>query len=64
MVDLGERRLQLQPLLINNLDPMPKRSWVKAKTHGRADARSLTANEPVKVIFRFLSAPHGAWGLC
>ena len=45
MIQLGERRLQLQGIPINQPDPVPKRSWSKAKSHGRADARGLTANE-------------------
>jgi hypothetical protein len=45
MVELGARRLQLQGIPVNQPDPVPKRSWAKAKSHGRADARSLTANE-------------------
>ena len=45
MVELGARRLQLQDIPINQPDPVPRRSWVKAKSHGRADARGLTANE-------------------
>ena len=45
MVELGSRRLQIQQLPVYNPDPVPKRSWVKQKSHGRADARGLTANE-------------------
>ena len=45
MVELGSRRLQLQSLPVGQPDPVPKRSWTKAKTHGRANARALTANE-------------------
>src|SRR5882757_9824233 len=45
MIELGERRLQLQGIPVNNPDPVPKRSWVKGKTHGRANTRGLTANE-------------------
>ena len=45
MAELGSRRLQLQSLPIGQPDPVPKRSWAKAKTHGRAGARALTANE-------------------
>ena len=45
MVQLGERRLQLQGIPISQPDPVPKRTWTKAKSHGKADARGLTANE-------------------
>ena len=45
MIELGSRRLQLQSLPVGQPDPVPKRSWSKAKTHGRAGARVLTANE-------------------
>ena len=34
MVELGARRLQLQSVPINQPDPVPRRSWVKAKSHG------------------------------
>ena len=45
MIELGERRLQLQSIPINQPDPVLRRSWVKKKTHGKANTRSLTANE-------------------
>ena len=45
LIELGSRRLQLQSLPIGQPDTIPKRIWAKAKTHGRANTRALTANE-------------------
>lgn len=45
LVDIGQRHLQLQALPIGNPDPVPKRHYTKKKTHGKADARGLTAAE-------------------
>src|SRR5258705_2640901 len=42
---LGARRLELQQMPIGAPDPVPKRTWTKAKTHGRAYARGITGNE-------------------
>ena len=44
LILLGERRLQLQSLLISQPDPVPRRQWAK-KAHNKADARLPTANE-------------------
>ena len=47
-MELGESRLRLQQgrtLPINNPDPVYRRPFVQARSHGRADARGLTANE-------------------
>ena len=45
LIEMGARRLQFQSIPVNNPDPVPRRTWTKAKSHGRADARGLTANE-------------------
>ena len=45
LIEIGQRHLQLQALPIANPDPIPKRHYVKKKTHGKADARGLTAAE-------------------
>ena len=45
MLELRARQLQRQAVLIAQPDLVPKRTWAKAKSHGRADARGLTANE-------------------
>lgn len=48
MVELTVRQLQRQTIPITQPDPVPKRTWVKAKAHGRADARGLTTKELVR----------------
>ena len=50
MVQLSERHLLLQTIPIGQPDDVPRRLWAKAKAHGRADARGLTANEVSKRV--------------
>ena len=45
MVVIGEQHLRRQAVLIEQPDPVTRGSFIKAKTHRRADARGLTANE-------------------
>ena len=45
MVKIGARHLLRQAVPIQQPGPVARRTWVKAKTHGRADARGLTGNE-------------------
>jgi len=45
MLQLAERQLHRQAVPIYQPDPVLRRTWVQAKTHGRTDARGLTANE-------------------
>lgn len=45
LLELTSRQVQIQAVPVAQPDPVVKRAWVKAKTHGRADARGLTADE-------------------
>lgn len=44
-IELGERHLQLQQLPLHQPDAIPRRIWKKKKSHGKANARGLTAAE-------------------
>jgi hypothetical protein len=45
MLEIGAAHLRRQAIPIEPPDAVSKRSWIKANTHGRADARGLTGNE-------------------
>ncbi|KAL9615626.1 MAG: hypothetical protein Q9160_009364, partial [Pyrenula sp. 1 TL-2023] len=42
---LAENAFQEQQMSVRNPDPIPKKAWVKNKTHGKADAHTLTGAE-------------------
>lgn len=45
MKEAGQQHRQLAGLPIGQPDPIPKKTWRKRDTHGKADARALTAAE-------------------
>ena len=45
LLTAGRQYLELQELSISNPDPIPKKIFLKKKTHGKADARALTGAE-------------------
>lgn len=45
MLTIGAAHLERQAISIDGPDAQVRRRWAKAKTHGRANARGLTANE-------------------
>ncbi|KIW28938.1 uncharacterized protein PV07_04790 [Cladophialophora immunda] len=45
LIRLGERRRDLQNLPIGAPDPVPNRTWVKRREHGRITERALIASE-------------------
>ena len=48
MLQIAYRQLERQAVPIQPPEPVIKRNFIKAKAHGRADARGLTANEIAK----------------
>ncbi|OQU95192.1 hypothetical protein CLAIMM_01435 [Cladophialophora immunda] len=45
LIRLGEQRRDLQNLPIGAPDPVPKRTWVKRREHGKSTERALIASE-------------------
>jgi hypothetical protein len=52
MVEIGARHLLRQAIPIEQPDPVAKRHRVRAKAHGRADARGLRPQDDIQTEFK------------